>query len=412
MADKFQYLYVDPTISTNACKTGSNGTYDQVPYGTFNGDSTFCSESVDVCKFVARRLGHPVMQIEFNSGSIYAMFEESVSEYSTQINQYNMKNWLWEQIGSENKLSGSQYQLSSSKGVTQMGTGSFQPVHPHMGSAVYLSEQYGTAAGVGGTTTLKSGSITLAKEKQNYDLQTLWANVSESNNRLEIQKVFQQPPSAITRFYDPYVGTYDQRMMLDQFGFASYSPATTFVLRPLYYDVLRAQTIETSDYIRKSNYSFELVNNNLRIFPRPTENDVGQKIWFHYYVRNDRVNVNRDHTNNKVSDPSNAPYKNLTYSEINANGRQWIRKYTLALSKELLGIVRSKYSSMPIPNGEVSLDGEGLKAEGREEKAQLLEELQAFLESVSKNEQARMEQEQADANQAVLNKSPLGIYIG
>ena len=216
----------------------------------------------------------------------------------------------------------------------------------------------------------------------------------------------------MTRFYDPYVGTYDQRMMLDQFGFASYSPATTFVLRPAYYDVLRAQAIETSDYLRKSNYTFELVNNQLRLFPIPTENDAGQKLYFHYYVRNDRVSTTRDYTTNKVSDPSNAPYKFLTYNEINAHGRQWIRKYTLALSKELLGIIRSKYGAMPLPNGEVNLDGEALKGEGREEKATLLEELKEFLESVSLTEKSRMEQEQADANQQVLNKSPLGIYLG
>tara|TARA_Y100000361_G_C11155082_1_gene343565 strand:+ start:108 stop:1298 length:1191 start_codon:yes stop_codon:yes gene_type:complete len=396
LADKFQYTYADPSITTNACISSST------PNGTYDSDNQFCSESVNVCKFVAKRLGHPVMQLEFNSGSIYAMFEESVSEYSQQINQYNMKNWLWEQIGSEAVVSGSEAN----------STGSSVPKHPHMGSAVYLSEQYGQAAGVGGNVTLKSGSVVLAEGQQNYDLQQIWGAVSESNNRIEIQRVFQQPPAAISRFYDPYVGTYDQRMMLDQFGFASYSPATTFVLRPLYYDVLRAQTIETSDYIRKSNYSFEVVNNQLKIFPIPTKGDVGSKIYFNYYVRNDRVSTTRDYTENTVSDPSNAPYKNLTYSEINAHGRQWIRKFALALSKELLGIIRSKYASMPLPNGEVSLDGEALKGEGREEKTQLLEELKEFLDSVSLTEKSKMEQEQADAQQQVLNKSPLGIYIG
>ena len=114
----------------------------------------------------------------------------------------------------------------------------------------------------------------------------------------------------------------------------------------------------------------------------------------------------------KVSDPSNVPYQFITYEEINASGRQWIRKMTLALAKELLGIIRSKYASMPLPNGEVSLDGEGLKAEGREEKINLIEELKEFLESVSLSERARQEQEQADANQAVLAKAPLQIYIG
>ena len=155
-----------------------------------------------------------------------------------------------------------------------------------------------------------------------------------------------------------------------------------------------------------------MANNKIRIFPIPKSTDAGNKIYFNYYIRSDRTSNTRSYTDNKVTDPSNVPYKFITYNEINASGRQWIRKMTLALSKELLGIIRSKYASMPLPNGEVSLDGEGLKAEGREEKNQLYEELKEFLESVSLNERARQESEQADAQQQVLNKAPLPIYIG
>ena len=189
-------------------------------------------------------------------------------------------------------------------------------------------------------------------------------------------------------------------------------PQFHLILRPINWDITRAGAIETNDKIRKSNYSFELVNNKLRIFPIPDSTDVGEKLWFQYYVKDDRVTNTRTYTNNKVTDPSNVPYKFITYSEINAAGRQWIRRYTLALAKELLGIIRSKYASMPLPNGEVSLDGEALKSEGREEKEQLLTELKEFLESVSLTERARFEQEQAESQQQVLNKAPLKIYIG
>ena len=146
--------------------------------------------------------------------------------------------------------------------------------------------------------------------------------------------------------------------------------------------------------------------------PTFTHTPTGNKVFFEYYKRSDRTANTRTYTDGNVSDPSNVPYKFITYSEINAHGRQWIRRYCLALSKELLGIVRSKYASMPIPNGEVSLDGEALKAEGREEKANLLEELKEFLESVSLTERSRMEQEQAESQQQVLNKAPLKIYVG
>jgi len=389
---KFNYLYEDPTFTTEVVGT--------TPYGIYDNDSEFQSDSINVCKYVARKLGHPVMQLEFNSGSIYATFEEAISEYSQQINHYNMKNWLWEHYGSTNRESGSTY--------SEMG--SHEPESAHMGTTFLLSEQYGEAVNVGGDLTLYSGSITLSSSKQVYDLEND-ATLETTGNRLEIQRVFNQGPAAITKFYDPFAGSFEQRQMLDSFGFGNVAPAVSFILRPISYDIARAQTIETNDLIRKSAYSFELINNKLRIFPTPETGSAGDKIYFQYYVKSDKQSTSRTWTNSKVSDPSNAPYKFITYSEINSAGRQWIRKYTLASAKELLGIIRSKYASMPLPNGEVTLDGEALKAEGREEKTQALEELKEFLESVSLTEKSKAEQEQAEAQQQVLNKAPLGIYI-
>jgi len=284
-------------------------------------------------------------------------------------------------------------------------------MHPRLGMAFALAEQYGEAVGIGGSTEMYSGSITLSSSRQVYDLEND-SSLEKTGDRLEIQRVFNYGPAAITRFYDPFAGSFDQRNMLDNFGMGNVSPAVSFIMRPLHQDISRAGAIETNDRIRKSAYSFELINNKLRIFPLPSSGSSGDKVWFNYYIRSDRTSNTRSYTNNKVTDPSNIPYQFITYSEINAAGRQWIRKMSLALSKELLGIIRSKYSSMPLPNGEVNLDGEGLKAEGREEKANLLEELKEFLESVSLSERARQEQEQADAQQSVLSKAPLGIYIG
>ena len=400
---KFVYIYEDP--STPSQIEGNT------PYGTYDSDVTFASESLGICKFVSRRLGHPVMQLEMNSGSIYAMYEEAVNEYSQQINHYNMKNWMWNSYGTENRVSGSGF---GNNGTGSMGTGSFEPQTPSMGTTFMLSEQYGQAALVGGNSTLYSGSITLATDKSLYDLNSdaTFESSVDSTDKLEVQRVFNHGPASISKFYDPYVGSFDQQQMIDNFGLGNVSPAVSFVLRPIHHDLSRAAAIETSDKVRKSAHSFELVNNKLRIFPIPKAADSGDKIFFHYFKRSDLRATTNDTLTNKVSDPSNVPYKFITYEEINAAGRQWIKKYTLALSKELLGIVRSKYASMPLPNGEVSLDGEALKAEGREEKDQLLTELKEFLESVSLKEQAVTEQEVADANQGVLNKAPLGIYIG
>ena len=393
---KFVYLYEDPTITTNA--SGST------PYGLYDNDNTFCSESVSVCKSVARRLGHPIMQLEFNSGSIYTCFEEAISEYSQQIHHYNTRNWMWEHYGNTTRESGSAF----------TNTGSHEPESPNLGLSFTLSEQYGQAVNVGGNATMFTGSITLTQSKQVYDLTsdaTLESSIG-STDRLEVQRVFNYGPAQITKFYDPYAGSFDQQQMLDTFGMGNVAPAVTYIMRPVSHDISRAQAVETSDKIRKSAYSFELQNNKIRLFPRPVSGSAGDKIYFHYYRRNDKLDLTQGYTDGKVSDPSNIPYKFLPYKEINSQGRQWIRKFTLALSKELLGIIRSKYASMPLPNGDVTMDGESLKSEGREEKEQLLTELKEFLESVSLSERSRQEQEQADAQQAVLNKAPLKIYIG
>ena len=389
---KLNYAYVDPS-------TFSTG---ETPYGTYDTDSTFQTDIIAVTKWCAKRLGFPVLQLEIPSGSIYACFEESVNEYSQHINNYNIKNWMWEQYGEKSRISGS------------LSTGSANPITPSIGPSIALSEKYGQLVGMDGNVDLKKGYITLSGSQQDYDLQSVWADSNESGKRIEVQRVFNHQPAAISRFYDPYAGSFDQAQMLDNFGMGNVSPAISFILKPISYDLARANQIETSDLIRKSAYSFEIHNNNLRIFPRPQSGDDGNKIYFEYYVKDDIQNTNNANAGLQggVSDPSNVPYKFITYNSINQPGRQWIRKYTYALAKELLGIIRSKYSSMPIPDGEVTLDGEGLKTEGREEKLQLLEELKEFLDSVSLTEKLKAEAEEANAQQEVLAKAPLPIFIG
>ena len=389
---KLDYAYEDP----------SSFVVGQTPYGTYDADATYQNDIVSVTKWCAKRFGFPVLQLEIPSGSIYACFEEAVNEYSQHINNYNIKNWMWEQYGEKNRISGS------------LSTGSANPVTPSLGPSVTLSDKYGQVVGLSENYDLKKGFITLTGSKQDYDLQDVWANVSESGKRIEVHRVFNHMPAAVSRFYDPYAGSFDQRQLLDAFGFGNVSPAISFVLKPISYDLARANAIETSDLVRKSAYSFEIHNNNLRIFPEPLDGDAGEKIWFEYYVKDDIRNTNNPNADLQggVSDPSNVPYKFITYSSINQPGRQWIRKYTYALAKELLGIIRSKYSSMPIPDGEVTLDGEALKTEGREEKTQLLEELREFLESVSLTEKLKAEAEEANAQQEVLAKAPLNIFIG
>tara|TARA_Y100001960_G_C14198864_1_gene598573 strand:- start:13 stop:615 length:603 start_codon:yes stop_codon:yes gene_type:complete len=200
--------------------------------------------------------------------------------------------------------------------------------------------------------------------------------------------------------------------MLDGFGWGNMTPAVQFMMMPIYADILRIQAIEFNDQIRKSAHTFELKNNKIRIFPEPTTN---YKLWFEYILKEDRENPMQtaySGSANVVSDYSNVPYQNMEYQYINDVGKQWIRKYGLALSKELLGMIRSKYGSIPVPNAETTLDGDTLRGEASAEKEALITQLRENLEASSRKMMLEADSDEATRLQEKLSKVPLPIYIG
>ena len=366
------------------------------PFGFYDTDSEFQTEAPKFADWCAQRLGYPLMNVELQDKQFYACLEESVSEYSAQINQFNIKDNLLSLQGQ-----------STSSNLTH------KRVTPNLGRSVFLSQAYGTEAGVGGLVEVKSGSVDVISGSQSYDLNALWADVSESGNAIELQRVFYEETPAVQRYFDPYAGTGAGTMnLLDQFGFGNYSPAVTFLMMPVYADMLRLQAIELNDQIRKSAYSFQLRNNKLRIFPRP---DSSYKLHFEYVVRSDRDNVlitEYSGSSDVISDFSNVPYDNMKFTNINDVGKQWIRKYGLALTKELLGIVRSKYGAIPIPGAETSLDGDTLRSEASAEKEALVTQLREILEQSSRKALMEADKDESEFLQEKLRKVPYPIYIG
>ena len=366
------------------------------PFGFYDTDSEFQTEAPKFADWCAKRLGYPLMNVELQDKQFYACLEESVSEYSAQINQFNIKDNLLTLQGQ-----------STSSNLTH------KRVTPNLGRSVFLSQAYGTEAGVGGLVEVKSGSVDIVSGSQTYDLNALWADVSESGNAIELQKVFYEETPAVQRYFDPYAGTGAGTMnLLDQFGFGNYSPAVTFLMMPVYADMLRLQAIELNDQIRKSAYSFQLRNNKLRIFPRP---DSSYKLHFEYVVRSDRDDVlitEYSGSSDVISDFSNVPYDNMKFTNINDVGKQWIRKYGLALTKELLGIVRSKYGAIPIPGAETSLDGDTLRSEASAEKEALVTQLREILEQSSRKALMEADKDESEFLQEKLKKVPYPIYIG
>jgi hypothetical protein len=235
----------------------------------------------------------------------------------------------------------------------------------------------------------------------------------EGGKQIDVVRVFYEATPAINRFFDPYSvsgqGTLNLR---DEFGFGSFSPAAQFVLMPLYEDLLRIQAIEFNDQIRKSSFTFNIVNNKIRIFPIPSDTTIMTTLFFDYMVRDEFTQNSVKVTPNVVSDYSDIQYDFILYRNINDVGKQWIRKYTLALVKELLGAIREKYSSIPIPGSEVSLDGAALRAEAQTEKENLITQLRENLEEVSRKVQFENRNTEATQMQEMLQKVPLAIYIG
>lgn len=365
------------------------------PFGFYDEDTAFQSDALKFATWCAKRMGYPITEVELQDKQFYACFEESITEYSSHVNQFNIKD-----------------NLLSLKGQSTSSNLTHKRITHTMGEQIFLSETYGSEAQVGGTVSYYKDKITVNSGSQDYNLNTLLADVSGSG-AIQVSKVFYEATPAIAKYFDPYAGSgLGTNNMIDGFGFGGKSPAITFVLQPVYADLLKTQAIEFSDQIRKSGFSFELKNNNLRLFPKPTTTG---SIWIEYTKVTERDNALRTRYSGSVdtiSDLSNAPYNNMQYTSINDVGKQWIRKYGMALSKELLGMIRGKYGTIPIPNSEVTLDGDTLRAEATAEKEQLVEQLREMLDQTSSKALLEADRESSDSLQEKMKKVPMPIFIG
>ena len=365
------------------------------PFGFYDSDADFQSDADKVSVFCARRLGYPLTDVELQDISFYAAFEEAVTTYGNEVYAYK---------ASENYLS-----LEGSPTGSNLN---YKLQKPNLGTIVRLSEQYGEEAGVGGNVTWRTGSIALSSGTQNYDLNA-WASSSGiAYGELEVKEIFYQSTPAIVRYFDPYAGTgTDVQGLLDAFGFGNYTPGINFLLMPINYDLSKIQAIDFNDTIRKSNYSFELINNQLRIFPIPNKSGT---LYFKYILKSDRnsVLVSGSLGQGVVTDISTVPYANPTYEYINSIGRQWVFEYTLALCKEMLGYIRGKYSTVPIPGSEVTLNQSDLISAATAEKTALIERLRSYLDETSRNKLLEKKAANSEFIQRDLSAVPYTIFIG
>jgi hypothetical protein len=360
------------------------------PFGFYDNDYQFQVDADKVTTFCARRLGYPIMEVELQDINFYAAFEEAITTYGNELYAFQVRDNLLNVIGAPTSSNMNHANIT-----------------PSLANVIRLSQQYGVEAGAGGNVNWYSGSFVTTASLQDYDFNQ-WALENNVTGGMEIKRIFWQPLPAVNQVYNlnifsglggvPSVGSYGL------FG------ATGFLMYPTSLLIQSAQAVEMQNQVALSDYTFELINNKLRIFPIPTEH--GNRIWFQYLNMEERLNSVIVQAPSSVTNASNTNFANPNYTQINSIGRQWIFEYTLSICKEILGYVRGKYTQVPIPGAEVTLNQSDLIAAATSEKNSLIERLRTYFNETST--QALLERKAAEsvARQSELGQSPMTIYIG
>ena len=375
-------------------------TLNPTPFAFFDSDSAFQSEADAMVTFVKRRLGDDILSVELTKKQIWSCFEESFLEYGSIVNQYQAKSQLLSLLG---------MQTGSLNEATQKFP------RDTLNYIVRLAEPYAVEAGLGGTYNAMSGAIQLRQGVQDYDLYTelldpstgtpvVSSSLNPERRKMRIFEVMHFNPSAAYRFFDT---TSAINYLNNEFSFESFTPETVFYVLPVFEDILRGGQMNISNRVRRSNYSYRITGTKLRIFPTPTaENPL--KLWVRVGFESNPLNpAFEDKSINGVSNLSNVPYGNFVYSRVNSMAKQWVRQYTLALCKELLGTIRSKFNSVPIPGGDLQLDGSDLKSSAKEEKDKLRTELKEMLDSMTYNKLIETKASEIDNQQKILKAIPV-----
>ena len=378
------------------------------PFGFYDSDPEFKTDANKVSNFCALHLGYPIENVELQEINFFAAFEEAVTVYGNELYAFQLR---------DNYLS-----LEGASTLVDVNDSIFTP---SMDTIVRLSQQYGEEAGTGGNVTWYKGQLTLVPGQQRYDL-TKWAEDLGIAGGIEIKNVWYQPPPAVSQMYSSYLigqgglgGVPAAGMFgLGMGGYAGY------LMMPTSFAMQNIQAIEMQNQVMLSNYTFNVINNILSVFPIPGTGDFewgiddggglgyGHYLIFDFIKIQDRIDASFADGTNKITNTSDAPYLNPTYAKINSIGRSWIFEYTLAKAKEMLGLTRNKYSQIPIPGAEVTLNGDSLATQGIDEQEKLITRLREYFDQTSR--QALLERRQAEsvARVAEISQVPMTIFIG
>lgn len=420
---------LSPKSETSAVILPATGTYTAVltsslPFGVYSGSADFITGAVLQVAYTYKKLGGDVVDIELTPSNVYAAYEEAVLEYSYIVNLHQGKNILSDTLGATTGTFNYNGELNTGPTGSNLKFPRFK-----MSYAMKVGDGLASVAGVGGTQPQYSASFAPKSNVQDYDIQSIIESASASgvdeqggavpysglvgSKRIFVTKVFYISPRAMWRFYGYYGGI---GVIGNLSTYGQFSDDSTFELIPTWQNKMQAMMYEDSILTRTSNYSYELINNKLRLFPTPSYWGVGEsdRMWVKFYVDTDAWADNPDMSDGVrgVNNINTLPFDNLPYNSINAIGKQWIRKYSLALCKEMLGQIRGKFTTIPIPGESVTLNHSELLSQAKEEQTELKEKLAEMLKEMEYTELVKLDNEKADATANVFAKSPLPIYVG
>ncbi len=421
---------LQPLSQTSAIILSSTGSADDVasavPFGMYTDSAEFVTGAARQVDFVFKKLGGDVVDIELTNDNVYAAYEEAVLEYSYIVNMHQGKNVLSDALG---KLTGT----FDHKGNIISGPASASLQFPRitLSYANKIGDSLSTMGGFGGTTAIYSASFTTEKNKQDYDLQNIISASSHTglndagdavdyagkvgNSRVIIDKVFYRSPIAMWRFYGYYGGS----GVVGNFStYGQYADESTFEIVPSWQNKLQAIMYEDNLFTRTSHYSYEIFNNKLRLYPTPQGSDTFagylNRVWVRFRIADNSWGEDGD-VNTGIEGVNNIntlPFDNIPYENINSMGKQWIRNYALSLCKEMLGQIRGKFQTVPIPGESVTLNYSSLLSEAQKEKDDLRQKLTDMLKEIEYTELAKKDQEKVTAAEETLRRSPLPIFVG
>ena len=427
---------LSPNSETSAIVLTSTGSYDDVagsvPFGMYTASADFLSGAESQVAYVFKKLGGDVVDIELTPANVYAAYEEAVLEYSYIVNLHQSKNMLSDALGDATGTFDHMGMMKSSSFSASLGPSRVELKYPRFqfSYSKKVGDGMSSVAGFGGTVRQYSASFAPKEDQQDYDLQAIIEEASSTgtdsagnvidfadkvgNKRVVVTRVYYKSPRAMWRFYGYYGGI---NMVGNMSTYGMYADDSTFELVPTWQNKMQAIMYEDAIYTRTSHYSYELVDNKLRLFPPPSTyglSGIDDRIYVKFYVDANSWDDDGRYESGAqgVNNMNTLPFGNIPYENINAIGKQWIRKYALALCKEMLGQIRGKFQTLPIPGDNVTLNHSELLSQAKDEQQQLKDKLMEILKEMEYTALAKQDSEKADSATATLKNSPLPIFVG